>query len=93
MVRNRAVGGTENGVYVWELIVPGNACGVASGEARALQALADALRAAPVGAEGIVRAAFLPSGTRSGYIYADLLATGRHAVDGTVVWRDGGADG
>lgn len=77
-------------VYVWDLTCPDNACGVATKEAGALQALADELRAAPVGAEGIVRQAVLPVNTRHGYAYTDPIATGRHAADGTVVWTDGG---
>ncbi len=65
-----------SGVYVWDLTCPGNACGVAAGESGALRALAEALRAAPVGAEGILRGAILPTGIRQGYAYTDPIATG-----------------
>ena len=78
-----------SGVYVWDMTHPDNACGVASREADAVQALAESLRDAPVGAEGIIRGAVIPMGLRHGYTYSDPIVTGRHAADGTVVWTDG----
>ncbi len=78
----------SSSVYVWDRTAPPGACGVATKEVGALQALAEALRAAPVGAEGIVREAALPVNTRSCYAYTSLIATGRHAADGTVVWTE-----
>jgi len=76
-------------VYVWDLTVPGGACGVSHEEASALSALTEALRAAPVGAEGIVRGATLPIGLRQGYIYTDPIKKGRHTPAGTIAWTDG----
>lgn len=81
----------NGGVYVWDMTAPTGACGVSDRESGALRALAEALRAAPVGAEGIVRGAVLPVGFRQGYAYTDPIAVGRHAADGTVVWADGEA--
>jgi hypothetical protein len=80
----------EHSIYVWDLIAPTGACGVTGKEDRALADLAAALREAPVGAEGTLRGARLPVGLAAGYTYSDPIVTGRHAADGTVVWRDGG---
>ena len=76
------------GVYVWDMTAPSGACGVAIRDSGALLAVAEALRAAPVGAEGIVREAILPVNTRQGYSYTEPIITGRHAADGTVVWTE-----
>ncbi len=75
--------GMNNGVCVWDLIRPDDACGAAH-EVGAFQALA-ASCSAPVGAESITSGAASRGGVRRGDACIFLIPISRHTVDGSVM--------